>query len=704
MVFRLYIVVFCWLVIYTANAKDQSEILSPDFDEVIIEKSNSLNPKGGSKYEKKKENFKESVKNAKEKVKEIGNNEKFAEIIEGISGVGDGLTQLVGGISSGSWQDMLLGGLSIVGTLASLAGPMGAALSTVLSLVSMVFGLFGGSQEAEESQEGMLKRVIDDALTRARADELRAEAEGLKKAINSIRNSVNQFREENSITENQATELYNQGFRGLTFFGLLKFQINKYCDCAVEKSEDGEEVKKAKENSDRCLEFLNLYADLSILRQLLIADMASLVGSVGLNATAINLLSLTEKEKISDKEILLFLLDPINNKNQRFCIAQYFGVPGKYLTLQAYLASLTETSIGEIATKHVVICSKEQLLGVCHKLEVKNYDYGNLSGWGGHIKSIYVSDGLFVYGYSHDKQKGVSYGAFVGPTVIGLIPGNWYSVKVDLILKKVKRVRVCEKEKLSQDGRCDDLSIKEYPDLKIVSGTGKNILTVNRKKCVFPFYYNNKEYDKCVKFRNTYQCATTVVDKISSGYEDCDFPQTWSEKIVSLSIPENVQVMLYAEEDFKGKMFGPFIGANTIDKVCEDAKTKSMKVSETNLKSSEMVKICRGASFSEMCDYINTGNYRKLVIHGCDWSKNETKIKSMHVPGGLVVYMWLKENLSGQEVGPYTGPISVPVVDGGEPESNYRIMSLKIVKKKPVAFNSVKRKFSDRNLKIIHIR
>ena len=41
---------------------------------------------------------------------------------------------------------MLLGGLSIVGTLASLAGPMGAALSTILSLVSMVFGLFGGTQ------------------------------------------------------------------------------------------------------------------------------------------------------------------------------------------------------------------------------------------------------------------------------------------------------------------------------------------------------------------------------------------------------------------------------------------------------------------------------------------------------------------------------------------------------------------------------
>ena len=82
----------------------------------------------------------------------------------------------------------------------------------------------------------------------------------------------------------------------------------------MENPTDEKKLSTARENSDRCLEFLNLYADLSILRQLLIADMASLVGSVGLNGTAINLLSLTEKEKISDKEILLFLLDPINNK------------------------------------------------------------------------------------------------------------------------------------------------------------------------------------------------------------------------------------------------------------------------------------------------------------------------------------------------------------------------------------------------------
>ena len=68
---------------------------------------------------------------------------------------------------------------------------------------------------AEESQESMLKRVIDEALEKTRAEELKADAEGLKKLIMSIRNSINQFRErekENPVTQSQADELYNLVF------------------------------------------------------------------------------------------------------------------------------------------------------------------------------------------------------------------------------------------------------------------------------------------------------------------------------------------------------------------------------------------------------------------------------------------------------------------------------------------------------------
>ena len=75
--------------------------------------------------------------------------------------------------------------------------------------------------EAEESQEAMLKRVIDEALTKARAEELKADAEGLKKLIMSIRNSINQFRESENVSQAQANELYNQVFTVCLF--LIKY-------------------------------------------------------------------------------------------------------------------------------------------------------------------------------------------------------------------------------------------------------------------------------------------------------------------------------------------------------------------------------------------------------------------------------------------------------------------------------------------------
>ena len=69
----------------------------------------------------------------------------------------------------------------------------------------------------------------------------------------------------------------------------------------------------------------------------------------------------------------------------------------------------------------------------------------------------------------------------------------------------------------------------------------------------------------------------------------------------------------------------------------------------------------------------------------------------MRVPGGVAVYMWTGENFTGTPLGPYIGPVSVSVVDGGEPsEENDKsqIKSLKIVRYNPLSDNSVKRKIA----------
>ena len=66
--------------------------------------------------------------------------------------------------------------------------------------------------------------------------------------------------------------------------------------------------------TEKCLEFMNLYCSLSIIRQLLITDMASLIGEAGLNATSMFLLKLVRKKQEVNKNILKFLADPTNYK------------------------------------------------------------------------------------------------------------------------------------------------------------------------------------------------------------------------------------------------------------------------------------------------------------------------------------------------------------------------------------------------------
>ena len=61
-------------------------------------------------------------------------------------------------------------------------------------------------------------------------------------------------------------------------------------------------------------------------------------------------------------------------------------------------------------------------------------------------------------------------------------------------------------------------------------------------------------------------------------------------------------------------------------------------------------------------------------FHGCNYLSK--RIQSMDVPGGKVVEMWKGANFTGQPVGPYIGPITIPLVEIGD-DTDY-IRSIKI--------------------------
>ena len=107
----------------------------------------------------------------------------------------------------------------MITSVVALAGPIGMVASSILSLVSGFLGIFSGSQP--ESQESMIKRVVEAAINDFRHKDMKEKLEGAKEVFRTVSTSVQDYREKKSITESQANELYNHAFRNVEIFGKL---------------------------------------------------------------------------------------------------------------------------------------------------------------------------------------------------------------------------------------------------------------------------------------------------------------------------------------------------------------------------------------------------------------------------------------------------------------------------------------------------
>ena len=114
----------------------------------------------------------------------------------------------------------------IVSSIVALAGPIGMVASSILSVMSSFFGLFGGSES--ESQESMIKRVVEAAISDYRDKDMKEDIEGVKQIYQSLSSSVQNFRERKAdMSASQAEELYNQIFMGLPVFGKFSRSIQR---------------------------------------------------------------------------------------------------------------------------------------------------------------------------------------------------------------------------------------------------------------------------------------------------------------------------------------------------------------------------------------------------------------------------------------------------------------------------------------------
>ena len=69
----------------------------------------------------------------------------FKFLIGAVGTIAAGIGTFVRGVKTGSWSDIVTGGLSIMATIASFMGAAGTGVSNVLMMLSAIFGVFGGS-------------------------------------------------------------------------------------------------------------------------------------------------------------------------------------------------------------------------------------------------------------------------------------------------------------------------------------------------------------------------------------------------------------------------------------------------------------------------------------------------------------------------------------------------------------------------------
>ena len=223
-------------------------------------------------------------------------------------------------------------------------------------------------------------RVVETAIREAQIKELKEEIKGVLNLYQSLADSLQHFRKENEadskyVSIEQGIAFYSHAFQELVLFGKLKEAIKEHCNTGVLDygfyNGDHNEgvVKKAKS----CSAFVRLYAQLSIQRQFFLMDVAMVINDAAtadpsakaaLQQTSQNFLEIMEKEQERDKELLSFLISPINHPQHGYAVYYFYDFPTQNGLAISYLKSMCDI-FKDFCPPTLTACTKHFLEGRC---------------------------------------------------------------------------------------------------------------------------------------------------------------------------------------------------------------------------------------------------------------------------------------------------------------------------------------------------
>lgn len=540
------------------------------------------------------------------------------------TGVTKGLPDLVKGIKTKNWYYITVGALNLLTALTVvIGGPYGAMVGSVLSIITVVLQIFGAP--TTESQEDMFTRILTDM----QVDELKTEVAGVKMYFETLQVVVTKFRQRLvKIDKEEATALFTLSFSHVAIFGKLQEKIEKFC--FVGPFVDADKTKKDLDVK-RCLGLVKGYLKLSILKQLLLAEMAGLCQEATgcyydykkLSGLTDNFFELIKEAQVLDEKVLGFLADPMGSVSARYTIYKLYSVPEDNMEIIEYLRRMDINADADTEAKKmdkmfnqdgVVICSKQYFQGLCQLVDKKEGTQ-TLSNWKDTM-SMFIPPGLAVKGTVDKTAIGPFQGLAVYSSAKELLQLNTlevYESEIDL----ATTVRIC-----TGNAWCDMIEAKET----------------------------------------------------QQGLDKESFHGIKMTKLESISIPSGMQVTLINEG--KSKVAGPFYGEITLKDISAHKWKQIIATISPDQNAADMVTVCEQEEFQGYCQQLGDKFLSETPVKFAELKDDKgvkkltvEKVMSMKVPAGMEVKLFSSISKISVMSGPYKGPLEIAKLGDGSIDS-----------------------------------
>lgn len=420
--------------------------------------------------------------------------DKTVKTTTAITNAVNGIPELVNGIQTRDYKRSVIGGMKIVSSILTLFAPgVVTVANLILNALSNLHSLFTGTKVKE------IKSPWKSALDQFKLENLQDDVADIEYLWSLVTKSVVHFEDflntQQVITEELASQFYAISFQKVGIFGKLERSIQRYC------VEEAHSDNKGDKNDviHACMGLVVSYARLASSRVMLLTRMAGITQRAEFYFEGIvkgdspnkeklvrkqqsmgqykeNFIYLAKQQRNADKDVLRFIVDPMNQFRSKRVIHELLSNPQKFPILMQYLLSLDEEFGFLIDNNAVVLCPDSQLGGLCTKMEVSTS--GKYQKWEStdvKIMSWFVPAGLQVSMKDTDNKE---YGPFIGslsysPTSIATLNQFLVEKMVGELSDSSENLVLC-----NTVGMCDTIDYGKRGEIKLQSYHGIDFSTL----------------------------------------------------------------------------------------------------------------------------------------------------------------------------------------------------------------------------------